>query len=257
VVTAMHVRLHPLTEILAGFLMFPFHQAAQVLTGLQNLDCPDELTVQTGILSGPDGTPVILLGPAWAGEPAAGQEWIARLESLGTPLLSQVAPMPYAQLLGHFDAQMHAGDHYAIRTRTVRRYEPELIAALIEAGRTRTSPLSGIPIHHFHGAATRVPGDATAFPDREAHHVIEIVAGWRPDDPAPERHIAWADSVSQALAPMSDPGGYINLLGPEAHDQIDLAYGSNTARLLAIKNRYDPNGVFTATGLPRSAEALR
>ncbi|MDT5303809.1 MAG: hypothetical protein QOG79_7233 [Mycobacterium sp.] len=46
------------------------------------------------------------------------------------------------------------------------------------------------------------------------------------------------------------PGGYANLLGPHDHEQIAYAYGPNTARLLAAKTHYDPEGVFSAIPLP-------
>ena len=45
-------------------------------------------------------------------------------------------------------------------------------------------------------------------------------------------------------------GGYANLLGPDDHDQIAYAYGPNAGRLLAAKNRYDPDRVFSAIPLP-------
>lgn len=42
------------------------------------------------------------------------------------------------------------------------------------------------------------------------------------------------------------PSGHPNMMGPEAHDQIPYAYGSNLARLQLAKKRYDPNGIFTS-----------
>jgi FAD/FMN-containing dehydrogenase len=255
VVTALHVRLHPLESILAGFVIFAWQQAGSVWSGLREVlaEAPDELTPQSGVFSGPDGSPVMLLSPAWAGDPETGRRWVTRLEGLGDALMSQVDAMPYEQVLKLVDAQMVDGNHYAIRTRTVSDYTPEVVEALIEAGNTRTSPFSGTPIHHFHGAATRVAADATAFANRDPHFVVEIVAGWRPDDAEPERHAAWTDSVSEALAPVASPGGYVNLLGPDARTQIDDAYGANAARLLELKRRYDASGVFSATPLPEGA----
>jgi hypothetical protein len=57
------------------------------------------------------------------------------------------------------------------------------------------------------------------------------------------------------LAPHALPGGYPNLLGPDDEHQVAAAYGPHTARLLAVKARLDPDGVFTATPLPRQTDA--
>jgi hypothetical protein len=74
-------------------------------------------------------------------------------------------------------------------------YTPEIIATLIEAGDSLTWPLSGVFIHHFHGASTRVPIEETAFGLRRRHHIVEILAAWEPhQDGAPHR--AWAEHVA-------------------------------------------------------------
>jgi FAD/FMN-containing dehydrogenase len=63
-------------------------------------------------------------------------------------------------------------------------------------------------------------------------------------------HKRWARDLSQALAPMSLPGGYPNILTSDAQDQIAHAYGENLERLQAVKRRFDPNDVFSSTPLP-------
>jgi FAD binding domain len=256
VVTSIRIRLHPVDRLLAGFILFPWDQAAGVWEGLSAVlaDAPDELTVQGGILPGPDGSPQLFLFPAWSGDPGQGEEAIGELLRLGTPLVSQVAPMTYAGLLGLFDASIVDGRHYAIRTRSVAGFTPDVIAALAVASPALTSPLSLVSIHHFHGAAARVPRDATAFGTRRRHFTFEIVAAWEPGDPDGARHRAWAGAVSTALAPHALPGGYPGLLGPDDHDQIAVAYGPNTARLLAAKAHFDPDGIFSATPLPPGAK---
>jgi hypothetical protein len=95
-----------------------------------------------------------------------------------------------------------------------------------------------------------VPIDATAFGLREPHFVVQIMATWLPDDGDGVAHRAWADSVSETLAPHALPGGYANLLGPDDDEQIAGAYGPNAARLRAAKARLDPDGVFSAIPLP-------
>jgi FAD/FMN-containing dehydrogenase len=250
-VTSLRVRLHPIGEVLAGFVVYPWAQAADVWMRLSDIlvHGPDELTVQTGILPGPDGGPTVFVSPVWSGDLTSGASAIDQLHRLGTPLSSQVAPMSYADMLGLFDAQIVTGRHYAMRTRTLPTYTPEIIAKLIEAGDSLTSPLSGVFIHHFHGASIRVAVEATAFGLRRRHHVVEVLAAWEPDqDGAPHR--AWADHVATSLAADALPGGYVNLLGPDDRDQITHAYGPNAGRLRELKNRFDPQGVFTAIPLP-------
>jgi FAD binding domain/Berberine and berberine like len=47
------------------------------------------------------------------------------------------------------------------------------------------------------------------------------------------------------------------LLGPNDHDRIALAYGSNIGRLRALKRRFDPDGLFTsAAPLPEDSTEL-
>lgn len=251
VVTSLSLRLHPVPEVLAGLIVYPWSDAARVWTQLDDIlaAAPDELTVQTGILPGPDGSPTVFLSPVWCGDLSDGERVVEPLRALSTPLVTSVAPTSYAGLLSQFDSFVVDGRHYAARTRNVTRFTPDIIAVLVEAGERQTSSYSGIVVHHFHGAATRVPLADTAFGLRAPHRMIEIVAAWEPDDDA-TAHIGWADRVDAGLAPHALPGGYPNMLGPDAHEQTAHAYGGNATRLGAVKKQFDPDGVFSAIGLP-------
>ena len=257
VVTSMRVRLHPLDRLIGGMIVFPWSQAATVWRGLGEVlsTAPDELTVQSGLISGADGSPAVYLAPAWSGDLRLGEATVDALTKLGTPVSTRIAPLTYGQMLRMFDAWGVRGLSWAIRTRTVAGYTPGVIDALVEAGRTLTSPRSGIPIHNFHGASTGVAPGETAFANRREHFVVEIVAGWEAGDGA--AHRAWADAVSDALAPHALPGGYQNLLGPDDHEQIANAYGKNAIRLVAAKAHYDPDGVFSAIPLPTVSQKER
>jgi FAD/FMN-containing dehydrogenase len=255
VVTSMRIRLHAVDRLLAGLICYPWAQAPAVLGHLSGVlaGAPDELTVQTVFLTGPDGAPGLFLVPAWSGDPAAGEAHVERLQRLGTPAFSQVGPLTTADLVHLNDALGEVtGRHYAARTRNVAGLTPAVAAAFVAAGDSVTSPLSGVLLHHFHGAATRVPVEDTAFGVRREHLMVEIVAAWEPGDGTP--HQAWTDAVADSLGPDLGPdalpGGYPNMLGPDDHDQITDAYGPHAARLLATKARFDPDGVFSATSLP-------
>jgi FAD/FMN-containing dehydrogenase len=76
VVTELRYRLHELPVVLAGMLMFPFAEARAILAGYAEIvaGAADELTVMTGFLPGPGGSPVAFLCPLWCGADLAAAE---------------------------------------------------------------------------------------------------------------------------------------------------------------------------------------
>ena len=252
-VTSMRVRLHTVPTLLSGMVLFPWDQVGTVLAGLSDvlLVSPDELTVQFGVLPGPDGKPVVFLSPTWSGDDVAkGERALARLDTLGTPLVSQVAPTSMPEMLAAVDAQFPFGRHVEIRPRSVSSLTSGVRDMLSLAGATLTSPYSAVSVHSLHGAAARVPLTETAFGNRAPHLMIEIIALWEPGDARAAEHRAWAEKLTSALTSDALPGGYPNLLGPDEAEQIAHAYGPNTERLLAVKRRFDPDHVFRAIPLP-------
>ncbi|MFF5057231.1 FAD-binding oxidoreductase [Micromonospora sp. NPDC000663] len=248
VVTELRFRAHRLPAVLAGMIMFPLAEGSAVLRGYGALlaEAPDELTVMAGFLPGPAGEPVIFVCPFYSGpDLAAGQPWMDRLRALGTPLVDQITPMPYADALRMFDGGMVDGNHYLLRTRWLPALSDGAVDTLVDAARWVSSPYSAVALHHFHGAATRVGLTDTAFGLRTEHILTEIIAVWAPGEQA-DPHRAWAERTSAALAPLALPGGYPNLLGPTETDRVRLAYGPNWARLRHAKRRYDSRDLLTA-----------
>ncbi|MFC4562323.1 FAD-binding oxidoreductase [Nocardiopsis mangrovi] len=252
VVTGLRVRLHPDRGLVGGMVVFAWAEAATVLERYAELlaDPADGLTLLVELSVVPDVGPCLLVVPVWSGEPGGADEALSRVTRLGTPLVSTVGPTSQRDLLAMFDSGVPAGLHWTIRPRAVAALTPGIIEVVTRAAEARPGPGAGIGLRQFHGAATRVAAGATAFGLRTPHVAVEISAGRQADDDH-AAHRAWTDEVGAALAPHALPGGYPNFLAPDQHDQIAHAYGDNAGRLLAVKERYDPLGVFTATPLPR------
>ncbi|MFE6285187.1 FAD-binding protein [Streptomyces sp. NPDC057877] len=247
VVTELHCRLHPVGTVLAGMILFPADRALEVLCGYRDViaDAPDELTVMTGFFGGPDGQPLIFVLPVWSGDIERGRDVIDRFDRLGTPLAGRVCPQEYASVLGMFDQVVVDGRHNEVRTQWLPGLTDRGVELIAEAASGATSPYSGMFVHHFHGAAARVPASDTAFALRRDHLLVEIAAAWEPaEEAAPHRR--WAREVSTAFAAHALPGGYPNLLGPEEYQRAIAAFGPNTGRLLKVKERYDPGHLFSA-----------
>jgi FAD/FMN-containing dehydrogenase len=253
VVTSFRVQLHQARHMLAGAITYPWSEAVPVLRRYAAFAAgmSDELGVTIVMASGPDGQPALTLVPLWNGDKLAGERAMEQLQALGKPQFAQLAPMTYTDMIALFDAQLAEldGCHWELRTRSLSALTPDTVDAIITAVARRASPYSLVTLHHFHGAATRIPAERIAFGRRQEHFMVEIIACWEPNgsDGAADRQ--WARDLWESLAPFALPGGYANLLAPRDREQAGDAYGSNGARLTSLKRRFDPDGVF-ASAIP-------
>jgi FAD/FMN-containing dehydrogenase len=250
VVVSMEYCLHPVTTVLSGLLLYPLEQARVVLRFYDKFieTAPDALTIQSGFIQLADGPPALFLSPTYCGPLEEGERMLAPLRTFGKPLADQIQPVTYAALITALDAFFPKGRCYFIQTRSLDHLRSEAIEILVESARRLSSPFSAVSIHHFHGAASRVPASGTAFAPRQDHLMVEIVAGWEPQLPEEDqRHAQWAQGVSRALAPYALQGGYINLLDVEEQERVQLAFGPNYERLVDLKRTYDPDDVFQST----------
>ncbi|MCG7310534.1 FAD-binding oxidoreductase [Brachybacterium sp. ACRRE] len=251
VVTSMRIALHRDPGIVGGTVLFPGSQAATVLDGCAELIARGTrgLTLLAELTHVPDVGPSVLVVAVWSGEPDGAGPALDAVRGLGTPLVEDVKPTTQQDLLAGFDQQVPHGMHWCMRARTVRALTPEVIQTLLAAAEDRPGPGAGIGMRQFHGAATDVPADATAFGRREEHVALEISAGWT-DGEDPHPYVEWAEEVRRTLEPLALPGGYPNFLAPQFTDQVAASYGGHADRLRTAKARFDPDGVFTATPLP-------
>jgi FAD/FMN-containing dehydrogenase len=103
-----------------------------------------------------------------------------------------------------------------------------------------------VMIEQMHGAALRVPPDATAFSRRDKCINVSPMATWE-DATTDAEHIAWARRTAAVLADRSTSGGgYLNYGAPdEPIERVRAAYGAaKFERLRQVKRRYDPHNLF-------------
>lgn len=255
VAVSLDYRLHPFPfdKVQAGLFLYPLPQAKEVFRYFFNEfipTAPDELTILSGFIHFPDGTPLLFISPTYYGSLEEGERILKPLRDFSKPMIDQVQPTPYDVHLTSIDPLAPTGRRYFQATRSVEMVSPEVIDAVVEMARQFPSPFCAMSLHHFHGAACRVPISETAFARRQKHFMIEIVSAW--ESPSPEeaeRHLQWARRGIQSLEPYALPGGYINFMGPEEQARIPQVFGPNYDRVLQVKRTYDPDDVFhSATG---------
>ena len=127
----------------------------------------------------------------------------------------------------------------------VRELPDTLLDELCERYAAPPQPPGAILIEAIHGAASRVPAEATAVGFREAAFNVSALAIWQ-DAALDDAQISWARETAAALAPWSlAGGGYLNYMQhDEPVERVRAAFGSERfERLRAIKRVYDPENV--------------
>lgn len=249
VVTSFEYRLHPVgPTVLGGLVTHPFSRAKEALQFYSEFSrgVPDELVTASGLLTAPDGHPAVAMAVCYNGPLEAGEEALRPLREYGPPLEDHIQPMPYTQVQRMFDETWGIGRQYYVKAPWLKTISGDAIDLLVEHFAEVTSPQSVAVFFQKNGAMSRGPQDQTAFGHRDARYLLVIASIW-PDPGNAERHMSWARRLSDALAPHTTGGDYVNDLGSEAEEgmeRIKAGYGANYGRLTAVKNRYDPSNFF-------------
>ena len=248
IATSFSYRLHPLQTIVGGLIAHPIEAAPELLRFYRGAvaEASDDLTVFAGLLRAPDGsgTKLSALVVFHAGDPVEASRELEPFKAWGSPLLVDVAPMPYPAMNTILDASFPAGSLNYWLSSFTRGLPDELIDIAAERFATVPSPKTAILLEHFHGAVTRVGVTETAVPHRDQGWNLLIPSVWT--DPAhSEANIAWSREAFAAMRPHFGSGRWLNYLGDDqAEDAIRAAYGPNYERLVEVKRRYDPANVF-------------
>ena len=245
VVTSFEFRAHPVSTVLGGLIIYPRDRAVEVLRFFRAFtqSAPEELTAYAAFIYTPDGVPAVAVIACYCGEVTEGEEVLKPLRALSPPLVDMIQPMPFPQMQALLDGAFGDGNHNYWKSTFLRELGDEAIGVLVEHANRATSPLTGVVIEYYGGAASRVGVSETAFAQRQAQYSIGILAQWK--DPAEsEHHIRWARELSDSIAPFSSGGYLLNFLGEEREDTIRAAFGTNYDRLMAIKKKYDPANFF-------------
>lgn len=249
IVTSFEFRLHPVRTVLGGFVLYPLTRARDVFDVYRGCvaSAPDALTMAVLITTWTDGTPVIAVVLCYSDRVDRGEPLIQPLRRLGPAIVDTIRPMRYGELQTMFDATNPPGGWYY---RTGYLGGPKVLdddfvdRLLAQTNFPSPSPLSRIFVEHLGGAMARVPPEATAFVHRAAPFDLIVIAGGFAAEDA-QKHLTWARGVSSAMQPFMSGGAYVNYLGADAGaDAVRAAYGPAYDRLVALKNRYDPDNVF-------------
>src|SRR5262245_9552602 len=245
--TSFEYRLHPVREVLGGLVIYPLDQARDVLRFYRDFcpGLPDPAEAYSGLLTSPEGTPVVAMILGYNGPIADGEKVLAPARRFGRPIADLVGPMPYrARQMMLDEPNATHGLHRYWRSAFTEQIPDRMIDLLAEHAATFTSPLSALILFYMHGAATRVPATETAFAARRRQWDFDAIAQWS-DGAQSAEHIAWVRALWTRLEPDLEGSAYVNHLAEDDRpEKVRASFGENYARLRQLKAVYDPTNLF-------------
>ena len=257
-VTTFEFRAHSVGPmVLGGMLVYPWERARDALRATRALmtGAPDDLTVFVALITAPpeepfpaelQGRPVVAVAMAWSGDLAEGERVLAPLRAGCPPVVDLVAPMPYVALQSMLDETAPPGWRFYDRLHYLPEVSDGFIDALLAGFERVPAPEAHVMTAWMGGAIDRVAPGATAFGHRGAGALTWIIgcSGEEPLGPVTE----WVRRLFDDTAQFATGGVYVNALNPER--SVRDAYADEIwERLVAVKRRYDPDGVFNGNGI--------
>jgi FAD/FMN-containing dehydrogenase len=242
VVTSFELALHALPKVLGGTLVFSAGRPAELLASYRDFcrSAPDELTLIGRFLPGRGGAPSFVVRACWCGDPERGAKALSPLRTHRDLVSDGLRAGSFASFQSEIspDATPISG---AVRSGFLPELDDEAIAVLV-AALARHPASYWVVLAHLHGAVSRLPAGANAWPFRSDGFDCWITADWETPEERGNAE-AWVLATWRRLAPKTR-GAYVNGLDDEGAARVVEAYGGSYRLLAQVKRRYDPQNFF-------------
>ena len=208
IVTRLRYRLHPIGDVLHGDIVLPATRDTLRRLVPALLAAPEDLTAMPYVMTAPPdpsipeehrGALLLYLQVLWAGAPADGEQALAPLRALGTPIKDTVVLTSYPDVYPDREPDPDAAPMaWASRSVFLDTVDDHVIGVverrLAEAG----APFALVQLRVLGGAAGRVAGDATAYGWRDRTTLAWLITPYT-DFADAARHEAWTAAFREDL----------------------------------------------------------
>ena len=255
VVTEFTFRLHPVPENIYGGLIFFEREAAGDLFRYFDRfidDAPREYGGYPAWHLAPPlpfipaervGEPFPVLVSCWTGDHDSGAKVLQGFRDVGPVMAEHVGAIPYTALNSLFDPLLPRGLQHYWKAVFAGDLTDDVIAAHAEHGQRMPAVNCAVHLYPVNGAAHDVAPDATAWGHRDAKYAT-VIAGMWPDPADNDKGIRWVQDYYAALAPHSQPGGYVNFASADDQAKVRDNFGVGYDHLAQVKRAYDPANLF-------------
>jgi len=254
VVTEFEVKLHPLRSVVLAQGLCPEAGIRRLLEFWRSFmaDAPLDLkwNIDLRLAQHAENVPVELRGRpvagnslVWTGDPGAGQPYLDCALAMCHKESVSSRMMPFLELQTMADMDFPHGRRYYTKSGYFKSLDDATIDRLLEAVATIPSSDTQIEFAYLGGAAGEPGADETAFGDRSAPFIMNLLANWS-DPGADAGNIAWVRTLFRELRPAMKPGVYVNFMSGDEQDRVPEAYQTRWERMVAVKSHYDPGNFF-------------
>ncbi|MFN3323316.1 MAG: FAD-binding oxidoreductase [Bryobacteraceae bacterium] len=254
VVTSFEFRMHPVSTVFAGPMLWDLSFAAELTRFYDDFlkTAPEHLSGFFAFMKVPPVPPfpaelhlrtVAAIVWCYTGPMELAEAALDPFRKLAPPLADFTHAMPFPMLQTLFDPLLPPGLQWYWKADYFKDLSDEAIAEFVRYGSDPPTVLSTMHLYPIDGAAHKVRSEDTAWSYRDARYGM-VIAGIDPDPANNDRMIRWARDYWNALHPHSAGGAYVNMMMEEGEDRIKAAYRGNYARLAAVKKQYDPGNLF-------------
>ena len=244
VVTTFEFAMHPLDGVVAGPLDFAY--STDFLRFYDEFvdTAPDELSCDLVLRRSAQGDALATLLTCYCGPASDAARHYDRLRSRHAPLSDGVGPRSYVDAQRAYDQISPWGVRNYWKTNGIGPLGAGAMELVDEMFRGAASPASQVQLEHLHGAMHRTPTGTNALRFAGAKFDLLINAKWT-DPQRDAENIQWARDSFARVQPFLSAGAYPNYLFQESGERVRQAYGADAyARLVALKDRYDPTNFF-------------
>jgi FAD/FMN-containing dehydrogenase len=263
IVTSLRLRVSPISTASYFFASWPWDAGTEIVPAWQRWapHAPDALMTLCRLSTGGSAPALQVFGQYLGPE--------SKLRGLLAPLVHVAAPsslttgtsgyldlmLRWAGCLGRSQAACHLVSEHGVLQRATfsgksdyvgKPFPARAVRELqnrIEARQSSSHGSGALIMDAYGGAIGRVRPDATAFVHRSPLCSMQYLAYWGAD-----RHqaasLAWIRGFHGAMRPYVTGAAYQNYADPDLEDWQRAYYGSNYARLVDVKRRFDPDRLF-------------
>ena len=254
VVTEFEVKLHPLTSVVLAEGLTPESGMRRVLEFWRDFmpDAPIDLKWNIDLRLAPHtekvptdlrGRPVVGSSLIWTGDPDPGRPYLQHALALCRRDSVRSKVVSFLDLQTMADSAFPHGRRYYTKSGYFDYLDDGSIECLLDAVSTIPSSETQIEFAYLGGVAAQMPASETAFGDRGAPFIMNLLANWA-DPGADSAHIAWIRGLFDKLRPAMKSGVYVNFMSGDEQDRVPEAYRERWDRMVAVKTKYDPGNFF-------------